>query len=408
MASNTTVDPGGVQNVASNASHNIGVATGVTLTGGFGIAGAATQNVSAGGFAYDTIAMSDGFEYVSSGGQAYGTVVSRGAEQIVFSGATAGFTTVSGGGTAIVYGSNSFGTLNSGGNETVYGKDSSVLIYSGGVQYVYGAVVQPTIEFGGTEIIEAGGTLSDGYAAIDGGTLILSAGAIVSGPIVMNGGTLTIGGTATPNVAISGFALGGSIDLAGIAFHSGGSGKLLSDNVLQITENGHNYDLQLDPSQNSTGDQLKLSWMAAQERWSPLFPPHPTLPLLAKFFRLILAKRASAWSHPMATLPAAAPISKSIGIAEDTHVIGGEAFQWVLSGGFATGTVVSSLGQEDARSGGSASATTIDDFVFQVVSSGGTMFTTVVDFGGEQVTTGGTTYTPWSRATDTNGQRGVC
>ncbi len=288
MASNTTVDPGGVQNVASNASHNIGVATGVTLTGGFGIAGAATQNVSAGG-CLDTIAMSDGFEYVSSGGQAYGTVVSRGAEQIVFSGATAGFTTVSGGGTAIVYGSNSFGTLNSGGNETVYGKDSSVLIYSGGVQYVYGAVVQPTIEFGGTEIIEAGGTLSDGYAAIDGGTLILSAGAIVSRPIVMNGGTLTIGGTATPNVAISGFALGGSIDLAGIAFHSGGSGSCFRTTCCRSPRTATTTICNSIRRRILPATSLSSPWMAAQERWSPLFPPHPTLPLLAKFFRLILA-----------------------------------------------------------------------------------------------------------------------
>ena len=75
------------------------------MRGTFGIAGAAEQLVSAGGFAYGTVAGADGFQYVSSGGHAYGTIVSSGAQQIVFSGATAGYQTVSAGGTVIVDGS---------------------------------------------------------------------------------------------------------------------------------------------------------------------------------------------------------------------------------------------------------------------------------------------------------------
>ena len=184
LAISTTINAGGVQYVASDTSHDIGKAFNTTLSGGHGINGAAEQNVSAGGEAQNTVIFSDGFQYVSSGGVAKDTRIS-GGQMIVYSGALAGDTLVAASGSLLVYGSESFAVVGSGGIENVYsaGTDSHAVVNSGGFQFVYGTTILPTVEFGGTEVIEPGGTLSDGYALIDGGTLVLSAGAIVVGAI---------------------------------------------------------------------------------------------------------------------------------------------------------------------------------------------------------------------------------
>jgi Hint domain/Bacterial Ig-like domain len=62
-----------------------------------------------------------------------------------------------------------------------------------------------------------------------------------------------------PSATIGGFTTGNQIDLASIEFDSGGSAQLESGNLLHINENGANYYLQLDPTQQSMGGYFKLS-----------------------------------------------------------------------------------------------------------------------------------------------------
>ena len=52
---------------------------------------------------------------------------------------------------------------------------------------------------------------------------------------------------------------GDTFYLSGVPFDSGGSADLLAGNVLQITEGGQQYDLQLDPSQNFSGNFFHLN-----------------------------------------------------------------------------------------------------------------------------------------------------
>ncbi len=60
-----------------------------------------------------------------------------------------------------------------------------------------------------------------------------------------SGGLLQISGSAMPSAVISGFVPGDTIDLANISGGSAGTANLKSANVLQITEGGLTYDLNL-------------------------------------------------------------------------------------------------------------------------------------------------------------------
>ncbi len=105
------------------------------------------------------------------------------------------------------------------------------------------------------------GTLDAGVVEITGGTLELAAGGVVSGGIdftATSGGTLKIDTTALPTNTISSFAPGDTIDLAAIAFDSTGSATLLAGNVLQVSEGGKTYTLNLDPGENFTADAFTL------------------------------------------------------------------------------------------------------------------------------------------------------
>jgi hypothetical protein len=53
--------------------------------------------------------------------------------------------------------------------------------------------------------------------------------------------------------------VGDTIDLASVSYSNGGSATLESGNVLQITQNGNTYDLNLDPSLNYFGVTFQLS-----------------------------------------------------------------------------------------------------------------------------------------------------
>jgi hypothetical protein len=123
--------------------------------------------------------------------------------------------------------------------------------------------------------IAAGGNIS-GYGTItgavtDNGTITASGGILgitgsVSGGGALafaSGGSLQLDSTTLPTTTISGFVPGDTLDLTSIAFDSTGSAPLGPGNVLQIVENGGTHTINLDPSQNFSGDIFQLSSDAA-------------------------------------------------------------------------------------------------------------------------------------------------
>jgi len=122
-------------------------------------------------------------------------------------------------------------------------------------------VVEPNAKWalGGSNALS--GTISSGA------TLELLAGASATGTISFAAatGTLQLDGSLaadpTPALAakIIGFAPGDTIDLGGVAFDSGGRVGLGANNLLQVTENGKTYDLQLDPNQNLAGFEFNIA-----------------------------------------------------------------------------------------------------------------------------------------------------
>ena len=97
--------------------------------------------------------------------------------------------------------------------------------------------------FAGTVTISSGGTLELATPAVLGSAPITFAGSAA---------TLRIDGTVMPSDVISGMTLGDTVDLASVAFGAD-LGLLTSGNVLQITESGSTYELQLNPAQNLSG-----------------------------------------------------------------------------------------------------------------------------------------------------------
>jgi autotransporter passenger strand-loop-strand repeat protein len=177
-------------------------------------------------------------------GLAKGATVFAGS-QVIEAGGTTSNTTVSGGG---------YQDIESGGTA------KATTVESGGSHVVYsgGAVIDTTINAGGSAIVFSGGTVIS--PTINAGNLELAAGASVGGTALNfagTGGTLRIDGTSMPGSVLSGFTGGDIIDLAGVPYSSAGTSQLLSNNQLQITENGQSYLLQLD--RNQTYSAFRLS-----------------------------------------------------------------------------------------------------------------------------------------------------
>ncbi|WP_375774761.1 AIDA repeat-containing protein [Bradyrhizobium sp. ma5] len=219
-----TVFSGGDLNVSSGATaDHISVSSG----GIFNVGGTVLSNVAV---------FAGGIENVFSGGVVIGVTGSgtgiSGGTVNVSSGGAIDHTTVSSG-----------GMLNVLSGATAH----NVSVSSGGTFKVAGAVTSNVTVFaGGTEIVSSGG--STGPVTISGGVVELQAGSVASGGITFSGsgGQLKIDSTSMPTTTISGLVLGDSIDLAGVTFSSGGSVTLLAGNVMQVTEGGTFYDLQLD------------------------------------------------------------------------------------------------------------------------------------------------------------------
>ena len=249
-ASFTSVGNGAFQTVNSGGS----AISAVVLSGG-------QQDVS--GTATNTVINNGGTQNVSSGGTLIDTVISSGGNQYVFGG-TASNTVIFSGGNAFISGGTASGDIiMSGGTEKVFlgGHVVSTIVSNGGTEFVSsGGTASGTVVLGGgTTVISSGGI--EVAPVISGGKLELVAGAVLSGAVSFAGtsGTLRVDGTSMPINTISGFVPGDVIDLAGIGFDSNGTVTLTSGNVLQISENSHVYQLQLDPSVNLTGEQFVLS-----------------------------------------------------------------------------------------------------------------------------------------------------
>ena len=210
--SNSTVSDNNSLNILSG-----GTATGTVINGG------GTENVSGsdvGGTVND-----GGYQYILAGGTTTGTVVNDPGVQVIFFGGTATDTTL-----------------------------------NGGEQGVYGLAIGTAIDSGGFEDVFSGGIAR--ATTINGGTMeLMSGGSAGSGPITFKstGGTLKVDGTTMPTNVISGFALGDTLDLAGVDFSSAGTAALTSGNLLQVVENGQTYNLRFDSSQSFAGKSFELS-----------------------------------------------------------------------------------------------------------------------------------------------------
>jgi autotransporter passenger strand-loop-strand repeat protein len=137
--------------------------------------------------------------------------------------------------------------------EQVYGIDTGTLLGSGGTQTDFGSANGDTIQSGGIEIVEAGGSASNaivkgtqyvyGSAVADivrsGGLVVVESGGSVSGLQVFSGGAVDVvsGGTVSDAVISC-----GSLEIAG-----GGA----ADTVTFVTSAGGT--LQLDASQLFSG-----------------------------------------------------------------------------------------------------------------------------------------------------------
>jgi autotransporter passenger strand-loop-strand repeat protein len=295
-----TVGPGGSLSVSG------GTLVGITVSSG-GVVGvddggsASGTTVSLGGILYlsggsagGTILNGDGatgdegaLDYVQNGGTAISTTIGFQGQQNVQAGGTARATEVNSSGSENVDGGTATSTIvNQGGTQSVLSAGATVstivssggaqkvargtaletMVYSGGIEYVYssGTANSTVVSGGGTATVFSGGSAS-GTIVNSGGLLDLGSGSTGNGAIIFGspGGTLEVDGSVMPTGVISGFALGDTIDLAGVSFASGGSVQLLPNNVLRIVAGG-TYDLQLAGSAATFSDNsFRLSADAA-------------------------------------------------------------------------------------------------------------------------------------------------
>jgi autotransporter passenger strand-loop-strand repeat protein len=310
-AISTTINSGGLLTVSG------GSASFDTISGG------GLLIVSSGGSVSSDTIFNGGLLLVSSGGSASFDMISGGGLLSVLSGGSVSSDTIFNGGSLVLSGDSedlinlnhgtatnetisSGGSLivsaggrarittNNGGRETVFSGASggAGTINSGGLLTVSagGGHHDDTINGGGSATVLSGGAMAGVTINGPGAVLDLLSGAFLGGGVYVRGGAnfisaaggqLRIGGSEMPRSAISGFVSGDIFDLTSIAFDSRGSASLTSgnvllsiwndsigdfeltsvtsDNVLQITEGGKTYDLNLDPGQNFTGAFFHLA-----------------------------------------------------------------------------------------------------------------------------------------------------
>jgi autotransporter passenger strand-loop-strand repeat protein len=349
------------------------------VSGGAAIrtSGSGFQTVSAGGVAIGTSLAGGGLE-IGPGGVARGAVIGAGAGEFVFSGGVA-VGGVVGGEIDIVSGGVAVGTtVGSGGIEVVAG------LFAG----VPGGVARNTvIDSGGKVFVGSGGVIDT--PVISGGSLRLEKRYRLGGAIDFaagtSGGSIEIFGVRLPGSAhvISGFAPGDAIDLATIAFASGGSATLAKGNELEITKGGKTYTLFFDPKQDFSGFVFTLS---GDGRHGTLVTEEkaPAAAAPAAGFAQSLAgtdiRVGSGQTSSGITLGAHDTMEVfSGGTAIDTRVLAGGLL--TLSGGAADGTLVRSGGEEIVSSGGAARHTIVGSGGEATVPSGGRIVAPVISGG---------------------------
>jgi hypothetical protein len=137
-------------------------------------------------------------------------------------------------------------------NEVINGE--TYFVSSG--QTANGLIILP----GGNLIVGTGGVA--GGVSISGGSLEFESGAFAGNAAIAFegvGGLLQIDGTSMPTNTVTGFVAGDLIDLADVAFTNIVAVQLLSGNVLNVTEQGQTYKIQLDPSASLAGQLFGAS-----------------------------------------------------------------------------------------------------------------------------------------------------
>ena len=145
--------------------------------------------------------------------------------------------------------------------------DGVVVGADGVLEVDNGDTVNRTVVQSGGEVIgEYYSTINDTF--VDGGGLLdlvsasVGSGAIDFGPIVDGvGGTLEIDDQSTLAATITGFTVGDTIDLTAIPYDP--TGEMVPDgaggNLWDVDENGSQYQLQFDPSQDFLNQTFVLS-----------------------------------------------------------------------------------------------------------------------------------------------------
>ena len=346
-----TVNDGGLSSTAKlttvsildvlSSGQTIFVSAGQTSTGIVVTSGSEVVVLS-GGTADTIFVRSSGVEVVDVGGTASGTIVSSGGIQ--YDAGTASNTVLSGGNQQ-VFGSAAGTTIDNGGTQDVIsgGTASGTTVSSGGIQYDAGTASNTTLSGGGSQIVfgSAASTTID-----SGGTQTVVSGGIASGTTVSSGGIQYDNGTASgTTVSNSGTEVVFGSD-AGTTIVSGGTQNVISGGTASGTT------VSSGGIQNDNGTASGTTLDGGTEN--------------------VFGSDVSA-------------------------IVSNGGIQNVVSGGIASGTIVSSGGvQNDAGTAsnttvssggsqtvfGSADGTTVDSGGMQAVASGGTASGTTVSIAG--------------------------
>ena len=261
-----------------------------------------------------------------------------------------------------------------------------------------------TIASGGTLDVLSSGFV--GSVVISGGTADLQSGATVLAPIafVSTGAALEIGGSAAPlsafmsGLVVSGLAVGDTVDLTDVAFVSGATASA-ANGFLDVTVGGTTYALGLGAPNTFPGVQFLVSGDG------------------------VTGTDVTLGSPPFIVSKGNSPYKVSSGHTDTGDIVISGGSMFVLSGGVADSTTVSSGGfltishggtdsGTDARrqaklfavsisaavqsggtlailSGGTADPATISSGGVEVVSAHGTDFGAQVDGGGVQIVSSG-------------------
>ena len=222
-----------------------GSATDTVLSGG--AQGSVDLVVSSGQLLIDATANAITSVYVQAGGITSGTMVASGGTEVVSALGRDVGTVVSAGGYELVSGV-SVGAVVSGAVDIAGGTTSGLRVAGSGhvdvanAPLAFSVLSNTTITASGTVSV-ANGSLTN-VILTGHGSLVVAAGDELSGRVLFGGAaSLVISNTVMPFATLSAFTSTNTLDLASVAFVSGGTADF-SDDSLVITEGGQNYVLQ--------------------------------------------------------------------------------------------------------------------------------------------------------------------